>query len=436
MVVLLLFKNTLVANRCEPDNTLSFRKLGPEMDKADRIRTLTKKEANVLYLICQGYTNPDIGKILDIEPKTLSSRLTKIYEKLQIEGKGDEKRQRLITEYCKTVKEVVSEENLKTWNPILPTEEKEANRYAIIERKYPDDLQDMTPPNTEPSGGNGGGTGGGNGVTYIDKRECDRRVRRWVLFFSVVIGLLLLIIVILLKRPPEPPLIPADTPENTTEAAISGGDSLITTTFTPEPSLTPTATITSTPPPTPTATSIPTQTKTPTPTEALLFEDNFDMGMADGWNIQYGEVVLSQGNLSALEFLWLSVGEGWTNYQLDMDIYIGGPHAGPDNPPHIVPRLTDWQNYIGYKMCRTYGYSYWVEAVNGAISKIPNTENYGVSAYKWYHLTLYVEGDFYAINIDGVRVSSFITNKYPSGSLGLYLDVNEMIDNVRIVALP
>jgi len=45
---------------------------------------LTEREAEVLRLVAQGLTNPQIGERLFISPRTVNAHLTTIYRKLEV----------------------------------------------------------------------------------------------------------------------------------------------------------------------------------------------------------------------------------------------------------------------------------------------------------------------------------------------------------------
>lgn len=94
------------------------------MNLEAKIKSLTKKEAATLFLICCGQVNKDISEALKEDVKTTSSRITKIYKKLEVPGEDDEKRINLWRDYCPMVKKVIPNfEVLRTWTPVYPTQE-------------------------------------------------------------------------------------------------------------------------------------------------------------------------------------------------------------------------------------------------------------------------------------------------------------------------
>lgn len=50
-------------------------------------RTLTSRELEILGWVAKGKTNRDIGKILQISPRTVSKHLEHVYVKLGVEGR-------------------------------------------------------------------------------------------------------------------------------------------------------------------------------------------------------------------------------------------------------------------------------------------------------------------------------------------------------------
>ncbi|MBK1879050.1 response regulator transcription factor [Pelagicoccus mobilis] len=52
-----------------------------------QLERLTKREKQVLYWIVEGKTNGDIGKILEISPRTVEKHCESIFRKLGIENR-------------------------------------------------------------------------------------------------------------------------------------------------------------------------------------------------------------------------------------------------------------------------------------------------------------------------------------------------------------
>lgn len=54
---------------------------------AEQLERLTKREKQVLYWIVEGKTNGDIGRILEISPRTVEKHCESIFRKLGIENR-------------------------------------------------------------------------------------------------------------------------------------------------------------------------------------------------------------------------------------------------------------------------------------------------------------------------------------------------------------
>lgn len=54
---------------------------------AEQLKRLTKREKQVLFWIVEGKTNGDIGRILEISPRTVEKHCESIFRKLGIENR-------------------------------------------------------------------------------------------------------------------------------------------------------------------------------------------------------------------------------------------------------------------------------------------------------------------------------------------------------------
>jgi RNA polymerase sigma factor (sigma-70 family) len=57
----------------------------PKLD--DSIKTLTKREMEILRLVAEGLTNEEIGKKIFISEKTVKTHLTNIFDKLKVNNR-------------------------------------------------------------------------------------------------------------------------------------------------------------------------------------------------------------------------------------------------------------------------------------------------------------------------------------------------------------
>ncbi|HWQ04616.1 MAG TPA: helix-turn-helix transcriptional regulator [Longilinea sp.] len=413
------------------------------MNTLAKLKALKRIEIEVLFWMCQGLTNDQIAEKLDRPNKTIESRISRVYEKLEVPGQGADKRGAVMAIYCETLGGNVNEEMIRKWVP-EPVNGGEDQRIQAIERIYPDPDDIVSsppggspPPLTRPE-------------IYISQGDAHRRLRRWVLPLVVIIlGLLAIIYFLLFRnRTPQIPLIsPSDTPEIIPTADSGVLNTAVALTLSAMPSLTPAAsntsepTFTATTPPTATSTFTATPTETPTPTwvpaGTVLFEDNFTNGLSDGWTVLYGKPSLANEQLTGDGPLWITVGKGWENYQIDMDVYPRNALAQISQPCQLIPRFTSQESYIAIKVIISTHGTYWVETTDGKTwREIANSKGDNFYSFREQHLTMRVEGDKYSFELDGRKISSIFSDQYPRGGFGMWIDDNFIVDNVKIVALP
>jgi two-component system response regulator DegU len=60
---------------------------GPEPQLDESVKTLTKREMEILRLVAEGLTNEEIGKKIFISEKTVKTHLTNIFDKLKVNNR-------------------------------------------------------------------------------------------------------------------------------------------------------------------------------------------------------------------------------------------------------------------------------------------------------------------------------------------------------------
>lgn len=406
------------------------------MDKEQKLRTLTKKEIATLYLICQGLTNPQIVKALHSTEKTIGTRITKIYLKLEIEGDDQQKRLILQREYCPFVRKF-SDEDLRYWVPEYPSPEVKI-KYEIIEYQYPEPESE---PDDEPE------------PPYIPPKPpkpradetyvSSRVIRRLILLFLAIITILVVGFAILyFFFPPEKPLIPIAPPLKT---STQTPESLIETVITPtaangmktEEVILPAAsthTSTVTPSMTPAPSSTPEPTLTATATETPLppfFYDDFDQGPKPDWVILSDEI-----NFVGGEAVFTGNYGGW--------MYV----AAPDSPDFVLeykltnnssgnwgymvsPAFVDPNNYYGFRS--TCCDQLWIISQNGRYAYIGDILHNNNLSDQTAIMT--VNGSNIDLVINGIIFPSGFNNKIESGLIGFYVDGATRLDEVKITVL-
>ncbi|MDQ8205183.1 helix-turn-helix transcriptional regulator [Pelagicoccus sp. SDUM812003] len=63
------------------------KKLHGDVPGAEQLDRLTRREKQVLFWIVEGKTNGDIGRILEISPRTVEKHCESIFRKLGIENR-------------------------------------------------------------------------------------------------------------------------------------------------------------------------------------------------------------------------------------------------------------------------------------------------------------------------------------------------------------
>jgi DNA-binding CsgD family transcriptional regulator len=438
------------------------------MDIEAKIRSLKKKEVATLFLICYGQSNPQISLALNEPSKTTSSRITRIYKKLEITGDDQEKRISLLRDYCPTVKNIITNiDDLRFWVPYYPTPEVKA-KYEIIEvetrdEDEGDDDQDNEevnewvlplppgPPSQEPP------TPPPPQPPPPEKRDTVpiKFVRQLMLIFLGIIGVLVLVIIwlIFFRYPPENPPISANNPAIVsastlgvlttdiavvpTQTSVAISESL---TRTPQPSVAPTSTLTAVPSSTPTITQTPapsqtpTETPVPSPTLTILMRDTFDDGL-DQWQVLTGDPLIVNGELTGKEgqTSWLATGDpNWRNIKVEILTTPTGCAAYYDTPIFIAVRFVDMNNMLGFKYdsCTFI----WYEKVNGRWSIIPNTQ--AKASGEQQTIDIIANGDQYSAYTQGMQINSFYDNKFKSGRVAVLIGEGMTIDEITIYQLP
>lgn len=229
--------------------------------------------------------------------------------------------------------------------------------------------------------------------------------------------------------PPATTIAPSAIPEATEVVDIASAPTIDATGTAMREIATANAILTQTAPTnTPMPTDTPTMTPTSTPTivpGTVLFEDDFSDGKSDQWVIESGEPFVVNEAITGTGLWTMSVGDlNWTNYEVSFD-YSG---LGCDRSNFAVGmRAQDVGNMIRLTWCgNLHG---WQIYENGQIQQVPNT---GFTRQPSVRIT--VVGNEYSV----VGGSSFVDeeNLYPTGKVILFVGEGLIIDNFKITALP
>jgi len=181
-------------------------------------------------------------------------------------------------------------------------------------------------------------------------------------------------------------------------------------------------------------TAIPTnaETSTPAPTPlpkpVILFEDDFEGGLSDAWEVVSGNPVVVNGMLSSDRDTWVVVGDpAWTNYsvEFDADTFSNWYNWGYNV---FGIRIQDIDQMYAYKW--TTEQTEWYVIENGDWNVMPQSDQRLGSGMKNFRIV--ANGDSITMYVDGVNVYSFYSNKYPQGRVGFLIGAETIIDNFKI----
>ena len=235
----------------------------------------------------------------------------------------------------------------------------------------------------------------------------------------------------------------------------------------PVPTAEPSATIMPVPPtktrtPTPTRTHLPTftpsftptitLTPTPVPTEILLLQEDFEDGVANDWQIYYGNVSIERdpdGNHYLLpsgfvkKYMWISYGDkdtNWIDYAFESRIKFV---EGPQNLA-IWVRADDILAY--YSLLIFSGIYQFDEhstestSWNGIDKQLSPESEKSLDQGRWYTIRVEIKGDMISAYIDNVYLGDAKFSLPPvnkQGGIGFGFDGGEVInfDDIRVWSL-
>ena len=162
---------------------------------------------------------------------------------------------------------------------------------------------------------------------------------------------------------------------------------------------------------------IPTEIPTPEPTSppkpAVLFEDNFENGLSNAWEIVSGNPMIVNGMLTTDQDTWLMVGDpSWINYSVElttdhpMSLYGLGTGFNA-----IGMRAQDIDNMYAFMWGQYQGDGYIVEGGNW--NEIPQS-HYDVSNKEVNLRFTMVDGTM-TVYENGVKAISFFDSRFEHG---------------------
>ena len=192
-----------------------------------------------------------------------------------------------------------------------------------------------------------------------------------------------------------------------------------TYTFAPSEVLVVTATE---PPPTPTL------QPSNTPAQITLFEDNFDFGRSQLWQVLSGNPIVVNEQLTSNDESWLIIGDSsWTNYEVSFDAILRNSCSSSNAlllGLRIQGQSVDNMFALQIGVCN----SKWYFVEDGVWSQVPNSD-FNTPGTGPFRIKIRILNDQLSLFVDEVRISSFFDGKYVNGPVALGLKSTTIVDN-------
>ena len=402
-------------------------------EKINQLLTLTKPELEVLKFFCAGDPNKKIGKELFIEQGTVRGHMREIYIKLGLFGYPTSKRRFIILkeychlrcdpEYLEALEEGVTgiDQEGKALIVIEPDEEPDEERIQDVDDMIEEDSKywlmvipieeaeklppvELIPINNPP-----------------ERKPNPFKIG---LFIFALIGFAAVAIMGYEFLSGRFSIVPAITNMENPQEPVAEQPTQAPAVVQVEP--------TQAIQPTNTA-IIPTESPTPEPTSApqptILFEDNFDDGLSDAWEIVQGSPVVVNGMLSTDQNTWLIVGDpSWKNYSIEFTSTEENYNSFYAGFNAIGVRASDIDNMYAFK---------WVEhesicsiVRNGEWGEVPQSSF--KPGYSPYIFRIIVKNDKISVFLNDDLKASFFSNEYNEGRIALKIYDATSIDNFKV----
>jgi len=175
-------------------------------------------------------------------------------------------------------------------------------------------------------------------------------------------------------------------------------------------------------------TESPTYTPPTPPKPTVLFENNFDLGLSEAWEIVLGNPIVVNGMLSADQDTWLIVGDPtWTNYSVEFK--ADSKYVYFDWGANFAAvRLVDMENMYAYEWVDAESRCHVVE--NGNWNEVPQS-GFRAGA-DFIQIKITAIDDLITIYVDGIKKASFFDKKFTQGRVGLMLTEETLIDDFKV----
>ena len=395
-------------------------------DLIAKLKTLSKRELDVLWLRCKGMKYKDIGKALSIVESTVKTDMGRVYMKLGLDVLEPSARMKAIYDTFAPLLEQLQSEGKKargTQPEVVEgvvVEDEEKPIPEPVQKMVENDEKAVVPVRPAP---------------LVAPPKPPRKTN-W--FMVLVVGIVLGIClgaggVYFVMRPfngtlpfipqpsptmPTPTVIPSDTPVPSPTTIIP--------TQTPKV-ITQVVVVTATPLPT-TEPSQPTQASTSLPASAisLPFSDNFTNGPNPAWQLLSGTWITANGRFTTLSdtqqqnWNWAILpAASWQNYRVTVNVQMAYPGAAAQGEYAIVVRVSDNNaKYLGFDVdtnsageLALIGNPEWdVRAIAGKnYNDVPDTANIEIDAI----------GNSFTARANGQLYQQITLPGYDHGGVGL-----------------
>ena len=391
----------------------------------EKIQKLTDQERKVFKLFCEDLIYRDIGDKLDIEETTVKKHMSNIRIKFGIDLMNRRKRDSVLrNKFCmalqalenqdqkkdieegsqngteskdsndkQTTDAEIIEDNVPEEKPQdKETEKPKENGFEEVEKK--DDEEPLNQKKKKPlNEKKDGNKMKNNGQTKNDRFRSLKTIWRLISIAAIIFSGYM-IYDHFFGTPPTQPAPSVEEPGvekeevTITEPEEIPGDDPAETVIDPVES------------------PLPESTTPPIP--AVLFEDDFDSGLSDAWEIVSGNPIVVNGTLSTDQDTWLLVGDPtWTNYSVEFQGESGKDHFY-DGVNIVALRVFDMDNMYAYKW--VFVEREWNVVENGEWNNVPQT--YFLEQRKINNFRFEVKGDSIKVYIDGIIESSFFDDKF------------------------
>ena len=180
-------------------------------------------------------------------------------------------------------------------------------------------------------------------------------------------------------------------------------------------------------------------TAVPMPPILLPFEDSFDQGLSDHWEILAGNIRVVDGQLTTSSGDYSNIlskanigSTEWRNYAVDVNVTSSDEYT----TAMVVVRDSGTS-----RMVFQFSGAWYCQAVlvSGGVEEEVASSSASLRRDRTHHIRVEVKGDLYQVYLDGDRLFSYYDKTLVSGKVGLWMTCRNpncnFFDNLRITPL-